>query len=264
MFGTVAPSGRLAESIPLRLQDTPAYLNFPGEHDVVRYGEGVFVGYRYYETAEVPVRYPFGHGLGYTSFEYSDLVVSRNGHTARVTVTNSGRRQGMDVVQLYVSSPGGDVRMPRRQLRAFEKVSLAPGESARVEFALDLRAFSHWDARDQAWVVSGDRHVVEVGRSAHDIVLSADVNLARPRVGRLTLDSRVSEFLEHPVTGPILARTAAGEGGGPGMLDMVASMPMRRLMRFPGVGTSMDRLPVLIAIANNPVVRGVAGWLRRR
>jgi beta-glucosidase len=113
LFGIVEPSGRLAESIPYRLQDTPSYLNFPGENDVVRYGEGVFVGYRYYESVDLPVRYPFGHGLSYTVFALFDLEVSRDGSRASVTVTNTGERAGAHVVQLYISPAPSEVARPR-------------------------------------------------------------------------------------------------------------------------------------------------------
>ena len=262
LFGRVAPSGRLAESIPFRLQDTPAYLHFPGENDEVRYGEGIFVGYRYYETVERPVRYPFGYGLGYTTFAYSDLEVHR--HRASVTVTNTGGRAGKEVVQLYVSAPTGGVAVPRRELRGFEKVALEPGESVRVVFEVDDRAYSHWDTRSHSWLIAGGEYTVGVGSSAHDIALSAAVRLPRPLTGRLSLDSRVSEFLGHPVTGPLLAR-AAGDAaeGGTSLLDMVASMPMRRLMRFPGVGDAFKRIGLLIAVANNPLVRWLAGLARR-
>ncbi len=266
LFGRVSPSGRLAESIPYRLQDTPSYLNFPGENDEVRYGEGVFVGYRYYETVELPVRYPFGHGLGYTTFSLSDLQASRDGSRVSVTVANTGDRAGKHVVQLYVSPPNGAVARPKRELRGFMKVALEAGESARIDFLLDARAYAHWDTRTGGWLVPGGEYLVEVGHSAHDIAVSHAVTRPAPAAGTLTLDSRVAEFLEHPVTGPLLARAAAAAAveGGTNLLDMVASMPMRRLMRFPGVGDSLNRIGVLIAVANNPVVRGVAAWWQRR
>ncbi|MEP6481411.1 MAG: glycoside hydrolase family 3 C-terminal domain-containing protein [Rhodoglobus sp.] len=261
VFGTVAPSGRLAESIPLRLQDTPGYLNFPGEQDTVRYGEGVYVGYRYYETVELAVRYPFGHGLGYTTFEYSDLSVSRA--RASVTITNTGSRAGKEVAQLYVSTPGPN--MPRRELRGFEKVALEPGESVRVTFEVDDRAYSHWDSDSHSWLIAGGNYSLGVGPDAHDIALSATVRLPAPRPRRLTLDSRVSDFLDHPVTGPILARAAGhATDGEANLLEMVASMPIRRLMRFPGVGDSFKHFGLLIAVANNPLVRGLASVWRGR
>ena len=265
VFGRVSPSGHLAESIPFLLEHTPSYLNFPGENDVVRYGEGIFVGYRYYETIRIPVRYPFGHGLTYTTFDYSNLEVARDGSRASVTVTNTGSRPGKHVVQLYVAAPQGPVSVPRRELRAFEKVLLEAGASITITFELDDRAFSHWDVRTSAWLVSGGDYEIEIGRSASDIVLSRTVVRRAAKPARLTLDSRVSEFLAHPVTGPIMARAAGNAtDGAASLLDMVASMPMRRLMRFPGVGESLSRIGILIAVANNPVVRGVAGWFRRR
>ncbi|MEP6478433.1 MAG: glycoside hydrolase family 3 C-terminal domain-containing protein [Rhodoglobus sp.] len=266
LFGRVSPSGRLAESIPVRLQDNPSFLNFPGDGDVVRYGEGIFVGYRYYETVELPVRYPFGHGLGYTTFSYADLEVARDGSTAAVTVTNTGDRVGSEVVQLYVSAPVGPFAVPRRELRAFDKVRLEPGETARVAFDLERRAYSHFDVTAGAWTVSGGEYVVAIGRSASDMVLTATVRLAGPKPGPLTMDSPVSDFLRHPVTGPILARAAAaqGEEGGTNVLDMVGSMPMRRLLRFPGVGGSIGQIRSLMRLANVPVVRSVAGWFGRR
>jgi beta-glucosidase len=169
-------------------------------------------------------------------------------------------------VQLYISAPTGGISVPRRELKGFEKISLEASEAIRVHFELESRAFSHWDVVTKAWVVAGGRYFVEIGRSAHDIVVSEPVELVAPRVGRLTLDSRVSDFLGHPVTGPILARAVAGvdDGDNTNLLEMVASMPMRRLMRFPGVGDSLKRVGVLIAVANNPVVRGLASVFRRR
>jgi beta-glucosidase len=135
-----------------------------------------------------------------------------------------------------------------------------------VTFSLDARAFAHWDTRTSGWLVEGGDYLVEIGDSSHDIALTAAVRLPSPPPARLTLDSRVSEFLEHPVAGPIMARAARGAAGtgDPGMLDMVGSLSMRRLMRFPGVGSSLAKLPVLMAVANNPVVRGLATWWQRR
>jgi beta-glucosidase len=261
LFGRVAPSGRLAESIPLRLEDTPSFLNFPGEGDVVRYGEGVFVGYRYYETADVRVRYPFGHGLTYTNFEYSELEVARD--AVAVTVTNTGTRKGSEVAQLYIGAPAGPLRTPRRELRAFSRVTLDAGESIRVEFALGDRSYSHWQG---GWVIAGGDHTIEVGRSASDIALSGTVRMPHAKPGPLTLESSVSDFLAHPVTGPILLRTAQKQGaeeGGTALFDMVGSMPMRRLLRYPGTEDSRAGILRLMRLANNPVVRTVAGWFRR-
>ena len=268
VFGRVSPSGRLAESIPLRLEDTPSFLNFPGERDVVRYGEGVFVGYRYYETVDLAVRYPFGYGLTYTEFEYSALEVSRD--AVAVTITNTGTREGSEVAQLYVGAPsGGALRTPRRELRAFSRVTLDAGESIRVEFALDDRSYAHWgDTGDgDGWVIAGGDHTIEVGRSASDIVLGGTVRMPMPKPGTLTLESSVADFLAHPVTGPILLRTAkraGAEEGDTDLLDMVGSMPMRRLLRYPGTEGNRAGILRLMRVGNNPVVRTVAGWFRKR
>ena len=267
VFGSVNPSGRLAESIPLRLQDNPSYLNFPGDGDIVRYGEGVFVGYRYYESADVPVRYPFGHGLSYTSFDYSDLVVAKDGSSASVTVTNSGDVAGREVVQLYVTPPASGVRRPARELRAFTKVWLEPGSSTRVELSLTSRAYSFWDIDSSNWVVAGGEYTVHIARSAHEVIAEQTIRLddSRPPV-KLSLDSRVSEWLEHPVTGPVFRRAAGGDviEGGTSVLDMVASMPMRRLLRFPDIPIKESQLKALLLAANNPVIRGVARKLGRK
>ena len=265
VFGDTNPSGRLAETIPYRLQDTPSYLNFPGDGNVVRYSEGMFVGYRYYETVGLAARYPFGFGLSYTTFGYSELRVRRD--QVSVTVTNTGSRAGKEVVQLYVSAPSGSAGTPVRELRGFAKVSLEPGESTVVTITLGARAFSFWDVDSSAWVVAGGTYEVQLGRSAHDIVLTAPVRKASTRKAHpLTMESPVSDWLAHPVTGPILRRTAARENpeeGGASMLTMVGSMPMRRLLRFPGVDIDHAQLHLLRRVANNPAVLGFARGVAR-
>lgn len=269
IFGDTNPSGRLAESIPLRLQDTPSYLNFPGDGDVVHYGEGIFVGYRYYETVAVPVRYPFGFGLSYTSFAYRGLNARRNGSgvTVMVTVTNTGTRAGSELVQLYVAAPDDGPRHPARELRAFTKVALAPGESRTVTLTLDERAFSFWDVESSAWAVQGGEYRVQLGTSAHDVVEEVTVRRASTRPPHpLTLESSVAQWLANPVTGPVLRRTAAQQNpdeGGTSVLEMVASMPMRRLVRMPGVEVNASQLRMLARVANNPLVRGVARGVGR-
>ena len=267
VLGHANPSGRLAETIPLRLQDSPSFLNFPGDNNSVRYGEGVFVGYRYFEAADVPVRYPFGFGLSYTTFAYSDLEVDAT--SARVTVTNTGDRPGAEVVQVYVEPLESPVRSPVRELRAFRKVWLGPGQAITVTIPLEARAFSYWDVTTHRWQ-SGGAYEVAIGVSASSMVLRATVMLPSTATpGRLGLDSSVGEWLEHPVTGPVLRREAAkGMGGdliegGASVLDMVASMPMRRLVRFPGVDVTEKQLRVFAALANNRVVHAVARLFSR-
>lgn len=205
LLGTAAPSGRLAESIPLRIEDNPSFDTFPGGEGSVDYNEGVFVGYRHYDTARVPVAYPFGYGLGYTTFDYSNLSVSATGDTtARVslTVTNSGTREGSDVVQLYVAPPAAPVTpLPRpvHELKNFARVSLEVGESREVSFELDSRAFAYWSEQLHDWrAVAGD-YTIEIAHSSRDIALSAVVSIAGDgKRAPLTRMSTIGEWLDDP------------------------------------------------------------------
>ena len=146
LYGNANPSGRLAETFPLRIQDTPCYLNYGGEHDKSVYSEGVFVGYRYYTSKEMEVLFPFGYGLSYTTFSYGNLTVDKKEFKesekllVSVDVTNTGACTGKEVVQLYVAPKGGTIIRPVRELKAFEKTELAPGETKTVTFELDSRA----------------------------------------------------------------------------------------------------------------------------
>ncbi|WP_202611005.1 glycoside hydrolase family 3 C-terminal domain-containing protein [Herbidospora solisilvae] len=248
LFGVVNPSGRLAETIPLRLEDTPSYLNFPGEQHHVRYGEGVMVGYRYYDTAKQAVRYPFGYGLSYTSFEVGDLVVTATGDdsvTARVAVTNTGLRAGKHVVQLYVSTIAGPVRRPVRELRDFTKVALEPGQSTVVQFTLGSRAFAYYDVVEGRWVVAPGEYTVQIGADASTIVAEQTVRLSGDLMAKeLTLESSVGEWFAHPVVGPVLMRhLSAGmtreqqeqAAEHADMLRMIESLPMHQFISPMGV-----------------------------
>src|SRR4051794_23616197 len=259
LFGVANPSGHLAESIPLRLEDTPSYLNFPGEQGHVRYGEGVMVGYRHVVSTQAPVRYPFGHGLGYTTVETSDLQGAATGAdtaTATMTVTNTGDRAGRHVVQVYVATTAGPVRRPARELRAFTKVSLEAGESRTVSLDLDRRAFAYWDVRESGWVVAPGEYTVQIGRSSADIVAETQVTLAGGDVvPELTLSSSVAEWFEHPVVGADLLKGFlaalpgdAAENNG-SLLQMIGSMPMRRFASDFGQALDDGELDRLIALA---------------
>lgn len=174
--GAVSPCGRLAETWPVRLEDVPSFGNFPSLQRTAEYREGPYVGYRYYQTAHVPVAYPFGYGLGYTRFEYSDLAASKD--EASFVVTNVGRREGTDVAQVYVGLPGAAVFAPKVQLRGWARVSLAPGESRRVTVPLGPRAFQYFNVETNAWETEGGSYLVSVGASAADLRLQAEVEVA--------------------------------------------------------------------------------------
>jgi beta-glucosidase len=257
LFGVVNPSGRLAESIPRRLQDNPSWMNFPGEQGHVRYGEGVLVGYRYYATADVPVRYPFGYGLSYTTVDTTDLAVETTGDDtarARVTLRNNGFRSGKHVVQVYVSSPPTPVRRPVRELRAFAKVSLEPGERTVVDLPLDRRAFAYWDSALARWTVPAGEHRIEIGADAMHVVTSATVTLAGDRIEQpLTLDSTLEEWVSHPVVGgELLDRLAATMPAeqlseSAEMARLAGSVPMRQVIAFLGDAAPREWLDELAA-----------------
>ncbi|MFC5790255.1 glycoside hydrolase family 3 C-terminal domain-containing protein [Agromyces tardus] len=259
LFGRANPSGHLAETIPLRLQDTPSYLNFPGEQGHVRYGEGVMVGYRHYETVAAAVRYPFGHGLSYTSFETSALAVEVTGDATavvRVTVTNTGQRAGKHVVQVYVATEAGPVRRPARELRAFRKVALEPGESRSVVLDLDRRAFAYWDVELGGWTVAPGGYRIQVARDASTVLAEETVTLIGDViVPVLSFESTVGEWFAHPIAGPALM-----EGMVAAMTDeqkehaveqqdqlrMVESMPMKQFLGFLGEAVPVEALERLI------------------
>ena len=204
LFGDVNPSGHLAETFPRKLSDNPSYLFYGGEKDKTDYREGIFVGYRYYDRKEMDVLYPFGHGLSYTTFEYSGLQLSdteitdQDTLTATVTVTNTGSRTGKTVVQLYVSDVDTTVLRPVRELKGFEKVELAPGETTEVTFTLDKRSFAYWNEQISDWHVETGEFVIEVGQSSRDICLAETVKVKStvklPR--KYTMDSIVMDILE--------------------------------------------------------------------
>lgn len=176
LTGKVNPSGKLAETWVNAYADTPAKDNFAGPGRMVQYREGLYVGYRYYQTAGVPVAFPFGYGLSYTSFAYSNLQAASNGVT--LTVTNTGKRAGAEIVQLYVAKPRAEVFRPAQELKGFAKVQLQPGESKTVTIPLDDKAFRYWNTKTDSWEVEGGSYELRVGASSTDIRLTAVVEVA--------------------------------------------------------------------------------------
>jgi len=213
LMGRVSPSGKLAETFPLAIEDTPAYLAYPGENGRARYDEGCYVGYRYYEARRRPVLFPFGHGLSYTTFVYDDLRVSASSFDAgdalsvSLSVANSGEALGQEIVQLYVHDPVSRLRRPVKELKAFAKVTLQPGEVRRVTLELGERAFSYYDPLHARWVAEPGDFDVLVGASASDIRLRARVTLVHGTElpFALTRDSSVREWLADPRGEPVLA-----------------------------------------------------------
>ncbi|WEV53290.1 exo-alpha-(1-_6)-L-arabinopyranosidase [Bifidobacterium sp. ESL0704] len=210
VFGDANPSGKLAQTIINDLDDDPTMMNWPGEEGHVDYGEGVFVGYRYYDTFHKPVAYPFGYGLSYTTFEVSHATAEKTGpQSARVTATvkNTGSMAGAEVVQFYVVPPAESVARPVHELKGFKKVYLKPGESAEVSVDLDSRAFAYWSERFSDWKVEEGEYKIEVATSSRDIADTVSVDLDDDgKTAQLTEWSTFKEWKEDPVGGPIVDR----------------------------------------------------------
>ena len=214
LAGASEPGGRLPISIPTAIEMTPSFGNFPGDGDDIVYGERLLVGYRWYETRGLPVRFPFGHGLSYTTFAITAPILSRSSWSSgevlevSLTVTNTGTRPGAEVVQCYVEPPHGKVFRPARELKAFAKAHLAPGESTRVTLRLDGRSFAHWHHGDQGraelrsrlpmpflaptpassagpagWRTDPGTHVLHIGRSSTDIKWTLPVDVEGAELG---------------------------------------------------------------------------------
>jgi beta-glucosidase len=175
LFGTVNPSGHLAETVPRRLEDTPAYLNYPGSQNRVVYHESIWVGYRYYDKREMEVQYPFGYGLSYTEFDFGKVqldtrdVIAGSSVTGSVLVTNVGQRAGKAVVQIYVHDVESSAPRPENELKAFEKVALEPGETGLVRFTLPPDAFSFWDEARSRWTTENGEFQIRAAASSRDI-----------------------------------------------------------------------------------------------
>jgi beta-glucosidase len=176
LFGDVSPSGKLPTTFPLELKDNPTFINFPGENGRVKYGEGLFVGYRYFDKKEIEPLFPFGFGLSYTKFEYSSLNLPEKvkcGETvsSQCTVRNIGKITGKEVVQLYLRDVESSLVRPIKELKGFQKVTLQPGEEKVIEFELNSRSFAFYDDLAAAWVVEPGEFEVLVGSSSQDIRL---------------------------------------------------------------------------------------------
>ncbi|BDA64553.1 glycoside hydrolase family 3 N-terminal domain-containing protein [Actinomyces capricornis] len=268
VLGVQAPSGHLAETLPRRLSDLPAQLNFPGHDSVVDYGEGVFIGYRAMDAMEREVAYPFGHGLTYTGFALSDVRVRPIGRagqdtaevqahgpvgpadaegqarvlaTVHATVTNTGQRPGAQVVQVYVGRTGASaIQRAPRELRGFTKVHLEAGQSIEIELPLTQRDLSFWDEPCRAWVVEAGGYEVSVGFSSRDLpaVLPLEVQAPAP-VRELRPDSTLGEWLAHPVGGLLMEEALAGTLArlrqDHTTFEMMAATPANRLVAMPGM-----------------------------
>jgi len=223
LVGRLNPSGKLSETFPARLEDTPAFLDFPGQAGEARYGERCFIGYRSYDQRRISPLFPFGHGLSYTTFTYNELLIAQASpaeldrgvlYTATVTLKNTGSRPGKEIVQLYVGEKSSRLLRPPKELRHFAKVALEAGQSRQVRFELVARDFSYYDPRQHDWVIDSGTFQVLVGGSSRGALLSEDIKLKAERsFPPLTRESMLKDFAEHPRTKtsyrPLLERLIA-------------------------------------------------------
>jgi beta-glucosidase len=268
LFGAANPCGKLAETFPLRLEDNPSFLSFPGDGDTVEYREGVYVGYRYYDTKRAAVRFPFGHGLSYTTFAYSNLRLGKNTITpdepltVAVDITNTGSMAGKEVAQLYVASAHKGISRPVKELREFIKVSLEPGETKTVTMTLGSRAFAYYETSIPGWHVENGAYRVLVGSSSRDIRLEAAVEVtgapALPCL--LTMDSTLGDLMDSPRGKPVADGILQGmapfaqETGGAISPEMMAAMmrdlPLHAIASFAGDSPVVAALPQILDSLN--------------
>ncbi|MBQ3222916.1 MAG: glycoside hydrolase family 3 C-terminal domain-containing protein [Clostridia bacterium] len=269
LYGKKNPSGHLAESWPKKLSDNPSYLNFPGENGIVEYNEGVFIGYRYYDKKEMDVQFPFGYGLSYTSFAISGLQADKTAMkdteymTVTCSVTNTGSRAGKTAVQLYVRDVESTVRRPVRELKGFEKVELAPGETKKVAFALDKRSFAYYEPKCNDWFVESGEFIIEVGECsrtpAQSICVQVEGTLTLPV--HITMTSTIGEIMRLPKGAALFQQmmaahkpvgdtdiSAMGEGTKEMMQNMMFEMPLGALLSFGAM--TKEQLEGIIAMLN--------------
>ena len=279
LFGEQNPCGRLPESFPIRLEDNPSYPWYGGEKDTVEYREGVFVGYRWYDKRSMPVLFPFGYGLSYTTYRYSNLklgkttILDTDTLAVSVDVTNIGSRAGKEVVQLYVADRESTPIRPVRELKEFEKVALAPGETKTVRFTLDKRAFAYWNTTIHDWHVETGTFGIQIGKSSRDIVLEQDVEvISTVKLPQLvTLNTIFSDLLEIPQAVPIIqplidemTQTLGGNGelasdvatsaiSNEMMQAMIAYTPIRSMLSFANGKVTFEQLVDMVEQINQAI-----------
>jgi beta-glucosidase len=256
LLGAANPSGKLAETIPVRLQDNSSYLNFPGEEGVVHYGEGIFIGYRAYDTLLQHVNYPFGFGLSYTTFRIDDVNVSTAGSvengdlavTVTASVSNIGQRAGAEVVQVYVGDVEASVARPLHELKGFARVHLEPGETKQVSCQLDERAFAFWSRRFGQWVVESGEFIIAVGNSSRHLVATEAITIEAPRLSLpLGPDSTLHEWLADDRGRELLTKRDIRLLQDPELIKVIGTMPMETLAAFQGMALSHEALNELVA-----------------
>lgn len=272
LFGDANPSGKLAETFTEELSHNPSFLNFPGEGDRVEYREGIFVGYRYYDMKNIKPLFPFGYGLSYTTFEYSDLKISKEDindtETVRVSVKvkNTGGIAGKEIVQLYVRDVESSVIRPEKELKGFEKVELKPGEEKTVVFELDKRAFAYYNTDTRDWHVETGEFEILIGKSSRDIVLRDKIFVNSSAAVKRTVHRNTlgGDLLEDPVLGPVFkefiikvmqedqtTQQKPDDSFHSMPLSALKYIPLRAMVNFRSYGFTEERMYELIKILND-------------
>jgi beta-glucosidase len=276
LFGNANPSGKLAETFPKQLSHNPSYLNFPGEGDAVHYKEGLFVGYRYYDAKKIEPLFPFGYGLSYTTFEYTNLLVSKNriqdNENVKVTVNvrNTGAAAGKEIVQLYVRDVESNVIRPDKELKGFDKVELQPGEEKTVTFTLDKRSFAYYNTDIKDWHVENGDFEIMIGKSSKQIELRETIYIQSTVFlkKRYTRNSTIGDILIDPIAAPFVQNmlsnanesngimSAFQDEGNEMMAAMMKYMPLRALINFGQGSFSEEMIENLLSEINQEVAAG--------
>jgi beta-glucosidase len=268
LFGDVNPSGKLAETFPVKLSHNPSYLNFPGEEDKVEYKEGLFVGYRYYDKTEIEPLYPFGHGLSYTNFEYTGISVDKKELTdsdslkVTVTVKNTGTVAGKEIVQLYIKDVASSVIRPIKELKGFEKIMLQPCEEKSVSFTLDKRAFAYYNTEIKDWHVESGDFVILVGSSSKDIKLQETVYIKstveikkkftrNSTLGDIMLEPKGAEFAKSIIKEMFGGQSDNTDTLGIDMATMMKDFVLRSMVTFSGGKFSEEIMEELLNKLNS-------------
>jgi beta-glucosidase len=251
LFGKVNPSGKLAETFPLALEDTPAFINFPGDAGKVHYGEGLYVGYRYYDVKKMPTQFPFGFGLSYTTFEYSNPQVAESfddidGLKVSVDITNTGQVAGQEIVQVYVADQQSSLSRPIKELKGFAKVTLGAGQTKTVTIPLDFRSFAFYHPKHKSWITEDGDFDILIGASSQDIRCQLTTHMTSSLHLPCLLDkeSTIKEWLADPrgaeVVKPIFDQLkmqfenlfGGDKGIGMDPLRMIVDMPLFSVLMF--------------------------------
>ena len=271
LTGKVNPSGKLSETFPARLEDTPTAMDFPSRDGNAIYGEGVFIGYRYYDKKKIEPNFPFGYGLSYTTFDYSDITANTTSAkdsdeiTINVKVKNTGKIAGKEVVQLYVHEQESEVSRPENELKHFEKVSLLPGEQKTVSFKLTSRDFAYYNSKSHDWTVKSGKFDIRVGSSSRNLPLQQTIDIQSTKNAKVvfTRESLFKEFKKAPNSEAIYAQIVQSFTGATKKAEtedekkaakfleaMLADMPINKFLLLSGGKFSEESLDAILKAVN--------------